>query len=201
MKRILPFILGLGLSACVQAQDVRGTVFEIANPEAPRADWKRAPSAGAFAVVHWTGRRPGFGHYQSVCIQAAIARTDAQGRFAIAQPPALRSTFLVWRDDPAVALYKPGFDERSELRVAGPSREWSLVPTRLEAPLRAAVVEGMSDMGCRDESAMLVPLADPQGVLAAFRAALAAELPAKAQKFEVRALPPGGPRPAAPEAR
>jgi hypothetical protein len=98
-----------------------------------------------------------------------------------------------------VAVYKPGFGERSELRVKSAQREWSLAPTRLEAPVRAAFVEGMSDLGCRDDKGMLVPLTDSQGVLPAFRAALAAESPAKAPpKTEVRVLQPGGPRPAAP---
>jgi len=199
MTRTVPFALLLAFGACAHAQEVSGTVFEIANAEAPRAEWKRAPSAGAFVIVHWTGRRPGFGHYESVCIQAAIARTDGQGRFAIAEPPPLRSTFLVFRNEPAVAVYKPGFSERHELRVRGARHEMSLAPTRVEAAVRAAYVEGMSDMGCRDDKAMLVPLTDPQGVLPAFRAALAAESPARGpQKTEVRILRRAGPQPAAP---
>ena len=199
MKRLVPFALGLAFCACVHAQEVRGTVFEVENPEAPRAQWKRAPSAGAFVIVHWTGTRPGLAHYESVCIQAAIARTDAQGRFEIAEPPPLRSTFLVWRDDPAVAVYKPGFDDRRDLGVRGVQRELTLAPTRLDAAQRAAFAELLSGMGCRDDKANLVPLTDPQGALLLFEAALAAESPAKPpQKPEVRVLQPGRPRPASP---
>ena len=165
MRRLLLALLLVPFGACVRAQDVAGTVFEVSNDA-------RTPSAGAFVIVHWTGRRPGLFHYESVCIQAAIARTDAQGRFEIAEPPPLRSTFLVWRNDPAVAVYQPG--------------------------LAAA----MADMGCRDENAMLVPLVDPQGVLPAFRAALASELPPKLPpKMEVRVLRGGAVHPAAPQAR
>lgn len=198
MLRFVPFVFGLAFGACACAQEVRGTVFEIANPGAPRAEWKRGPSAGAFVIVHWTGRRPGFGHYESVCIQAAIARTDAQGRFEVAEPPPLRSTFLVFRNEPAVAVYKPGFDVLIEPGSAGPQRERSLVPTALDAQRRAALADAMSDLGCRDERATLVPLTDPQGVLPAFRAALAAESAKPAPKTEIRILRPGGPRPAAP---
>ncbi len=196
MRQLVLLVLGIAVGIPAHAQEVRGTVFEIQNPDAPRAEWQRAPSAGAFVIVHWTGRRPGLFHYESVCIQAAIARTDGQGRFEIAEPPPLRSTFLVFRDAPAVGIYKPGFDGRSELRVAG--REWSLAPTRMAAPLRAAFVEGMADMGCRDERTGLAALVDPQGVLPAFQAALAAESRVKAPKTEVRVLRPSGPLPAAP---
>jgi hypothetical protein len=64
--------------------------------------------------------------------------------------------------------------------------------------VRASYVEGMADLGCRDDKGMLVPLADPQGVLPAFRAALASEFsPKPPTEIEVRVLRPGGPRPAA----
>jgi hypothetical protein len=173
MRRLLLALLLVPFGACVRAQDVAGTVFEVANDA-------RTPSAGAFVIVHWTGRRPGFFHYESVCIQAAIARTDAQGRFELAEPPPLRSTFLVWRDDPAIAVYKPGFDGSGKLTLA---------PTRLDASQRRSFVDAMSDMGCRDDKAMLVPLADPQGVLPAFRAALEKEFPPQAPpKMEIRIL-------------
>ena len=198
MKRLVPFAFVMVFGACAQAQEVRGTVFEIQNPEAPRAEWKRAPLAGAFVIAHWTGQRPGLAHYESVCIQAAIGRTDAQGRYEIAEPPPLRSTFLVWRHDPSVAVYKPGFDDRYELRVDRPRREHSLAPTRLDAAQRASLAEAVSRLGCDDSKGGLLPLTDPQGVLPAFREALAAEVPRKPQGVEIRVLPASGPRPAAP---
>lgn len=173
MRRLAWLSFFLAFGAC--AQEVRGTVFELENPDAPRSQWKRAPSAGAFVIVHWTGRRPGMGHYESVCIQAAIARTDAQGEFRIAEPPPLRSTFLVMRNEPAVAVYKPRFDDRRELGVRGAVREHTLAPTRLDAEQRAGFVELLSTMGCRDDKANLIPLAGPHGVLPAFKAALTAE--------------------------
>lgn len=173
MRRLALLSFFLAFGAC--AQEVRGTVFEVENPEAPRAQWKRAPSAGAFVIVHWTGRRPGLAHYESVCIAAAIGRTDAQGRFELAEPPPLRSTFLVMRNDPAVAVYKPGFDDRRELGVRGGVREFTLAPTRLDAAQRAGFVEVLSGMGCRDDKGALIALTDPQGALRAFDAALAAE--------------------------
>lgn len=148
-----------------RAEDVRGTVFEVANGA-------RAPSAGAFVIVHWIGRRPNLWHYESVCIQAAIGRTNAQGRFAIVEPPPLRSTFLVFRDDAAVAVWKPGLDEVFELRKPG---EWTLLPTKLGAEQRAFAADGMAAFGCADDKGILLPLADSQGVLADFNRALAAE--------------------------
>lgn len=196
MRRVAWLSFFLAFGAC--AQEVRGTVFEVQNPEAPRSQWKRAPSAGAFVIVHWTGRRPGMAHYESVCIAAAIGRSDAQGQFQIAEPPPLRSTFLVMRNEPAVAVYKPGFDERRDLGVRGARHELALAPTRLDAAQRAAFVELMSGMGCRDDKGALIALTDPQGALLPFEAALAAESGSKARATEIRALQPGGPRPAAP---
>ena len=140
------------------AQTVSGTVYE-----------GRAPSQDAFVIVHWTGTRPGFGHYESVCIQAAVARTDERGRFEIRQPPALRSTFLVWRREPAIAVWKPGFDtQRAESR-------FSLVPTTMNREQRAGIAEILGHYGCTDDKGMLVPLVDTNGALAEFRKALAAE--------------------------
>ena len=176
VKRLAAFALGMTLGASALAQEVRGAVFEVQNPEAPRAEWKRAASAGAFVIVHWTGRRPGLFHYESVCIQAAIARTDAQGRFEVAEPPPLRSTFLVFRNAPAVAVYKPGFEAANESRPEGARNEWLLAPSKVEAQQRAIFIEVMAHMGCRDAQFRLV-LTDPQGLLPAFRDALAAESP------------------------
>jgi hypothetical protein len=138
---------------------VNGTVYEGS-----------APSKDAFVIVHWTGTRPGFGHYESVCLQAAVARTDERGRFEIKEPPPLRSTFLVWRREPAIAVWKPGFDTQS-----GDANRWTLTPTRLDAERRAGIAEILGHYGCTDDKGMLVPLVDSNGALAEFRKALAAE--------------------------
>jgi hypothetical protein len=180
IPRVVALSLGLAVVAPAHAQDVAGTVYEVSGNT-------RAPSAGAFVIVHWTGQRPGLFHYESVCIQAAITRTDAQGRFAIAEPPPLRSTFLVWRRDPAVALYKPGFEQRDGL---------TLVPTP------RVFHDSMAHMGCSDKQGSLIPLTDPQGVLPAFRAALASETPPKPSlEPKVQVLRRAQPQPAAPEGK
>ena len=193
------FLFAFLAASWASAQDVQGTVFEVVNPAAPREQWQRAPSAGAFVIVHWTGTRPGLVHYETVCLQAAIARTNAEGRFALVEPPLLRSAFLVFRDTPAVAVYKPGFDTPSDLRVRGPQPEWSLVRTKLTRAERAGLAEVFSDMGCRDDNGMLIPLTDPQGVLPAFRSAVREESGAKPPPpMQLRVLPRSGPLPAAP---
>src|SRR5262245_3214147 len=115
-------LLLLLIAASAQAEDVSGRVFEQAGAG-------RVPSEGAYAIVHWIGYRPGFGHYESVCLQAAIGRTDATGRFTIPEPP-MRSRFVLFQNDPAIAVYKPGFDAAREVRPRE-SREWSLVPTQM----------------------------------------------------------------------
>ena len=150
-------------SAAAHAEDVQGTVFEGSNAA-------RVPSANAFVIVHWAGRRPNLWHYESVCIQAAIGRTDAQGRVAIAEPPPLRSTFFVFRDSAAVTVWKPGFEEAYELRRSG---EWTLVPARQSAEVRASYADSLNGLGCPDDKGFLLPFTDPQGVLPDFKRALA----------------------------
>ena len=122
LERALALFLFTAGSAA--AQTVSGTVYEGS-----------APSKDAFVIVHWTGTRPNLWHYESVCIQAAVARTDERGRFEIKEPPPLRSTLLVWRRDPAVAVWKPGFDtQRAESRFL-------LVPTTMSREQRAGIAE------------------------------------------------------------
>ena len=97
MRRLgLALLCALAAAGPASAQTVSGAVYEGG-----------APAKDAFVIVHWTGNRPGFVHFQTVCIQAAVARTDERGRFEIREPPPLRSTFLVWRYEPAIAVWKP----------------------------------------------------------------------------------------------
>jgi len=156
------FVILLLLASPARAEDVSGTVFEAVGAG-------RVPSAGAYVIVHWAGRRPNLWHYESVCIQAAIGRSDAQGRVAIAEPPPLRSTFLVFRDSAAVTVWKPGFDDIYELRRPG---EWVLVPTKMNAEQRASYADSLTSLGCADDKGFLLPFTDPQGVLPDFRRAL-----------------------------
>ena len=180
-------VLGLALfAALAHAEDVAGVVYEVTNAA-------RAPSANAFVIVHWAGRRPNLWHYESVCIQAAIGRTDAQGRFSIAEPPPLRSTFFVFRDDAAVTVWKPGFDEAYELRRPA---EWALVPTKMSAELRGSYADSLSALGCADDKGFLLPFTDPQGALADFKRALAAEQPATQDRWKVEILRRPEPNPA-----
>jgi hypothetical protein len=177
-------LVALLLAAPARAEDVSGRVLELAGTQ-------RLPSANAFVIVHWTGRRPGFGHYESVCIQAAIAKTDAQGRFAIAEPPPLRSTFFVFRDDPAIAVWKPGFDTQ---RGEG---GWTLSPTKMTREQRTGIAGILRGYGCRNEQGMLVPLADPQKVLGDFSRALETESPTpREQPWKVEILRRPAPNPA-----
>jgi hypothetical protein len=193
IARLAAAALGIGLASSAHAQEVRGTVSEIGD------GGRRSPSAGAFVIVHWTGKRPGIAHYRTVCIQAAVVRTDAQGEFRVAEPPPLRSTFFVWKEEPSVAVYKPGFEERFELRVERPRHALSLVPTRADPARRAQSAEAIAHLGCTDANGMLVPLTDPQGVLPALRAALASEMPlAPSQDRKVKVLRRAEPLPAAP---
>jgi hypothetical protein len=179
-KLIVALACGFAAGAA-SAQTVSGTVYEGS-----------APARDAFVIVHWTGQRPGFFHYESVCLQAALAKTDERGRFEIKEPPPLRSTFLVWRREPSVAVWKPGFDTRSRGKT-----EWTLAPTTRSREERVLLAEIIGNYGCSDGEGGLVPLVDANGALADFRKALAAELPPKpSTQPQIQVLPRGGPGPA-----
>ena len=180
-------LIFLLMAGSAHAEDVGGTVLEQTGAG-------RVPSEGAYVIVHWIGYRPGFGHYESVCLQAAIGRTDRTGRFVIPEPP-MRSRFVLFHSDPAIAVYKPGFDAAREVRPRE-SREWSLAPTQLSREQRANLADVLGNYGCREDDGTLAPLVDPQSVLADFKRAIAAEKPKPNTDVEIRILPRSGPNPA-----
>ena len=184
MRALVAALLFCGAA---RAEEVAGIVFETTTGT-------RVPSEGAYVIVHWIGHRPGFGHYESVCLQAAIGRTDSAGRFVIPEPP-MRSRFVLFHSDPAIAVYKPGFDAARVVRPRE-SREWSLVPTQMSREQRATLADVLGNYGCREDDGTLAPLVDPQGVLADFKRAIAAEKPKPNTDVEIRILPRSGPNPA-----
>ena len=49
-------------------------VYELANPQAPRAEWQRKPLANVYVVITWTVIIPAPAHAISSCQHSEIAR-------------------------------------------------------------------------------------------------------------------------------
>lgn len=164
--------MGLIAASAAHGASVAGQVFEVVNPEAPASQWTRVSSADAYVIVHWTGSVPG-PHASSVCLHAAIGKTDERGRFDVSGRWAASKSFLVFPRDPAVMVYKPGFDQHSEFRNPGTAVVRTLVRSKLPVEQRIALLSMYAEAGCRDhETFKTVPLGDTQGVAARFYRAL-----------------------------
>lgn len=164
---------GLAAACVAHGAGVEGQVFEVVNPEAPMSQWTRVPSADAYVIVHWQGTIPRPGHGESVCLHAAIGKTDARGRFEVSGSWAAPRGFPVIRSDPAVMVHKPGFDQLSDFRSGSAPVVRTLVRSKLAAEQRVALLSGYAETGCRDhDTFMMIPLGDPQGVATRFYRAL-----------------------------
>ena len=211
------------LAACAShGARVDGQVFEAASPEAPTGQGARVPSADAFVVVYWTATVPQLGHATTMCLRAAITKTDERGRFEVSGWWAAPKLYPAIQRDPGVMVYKPGFDQQSDSRDPGAPIVRTLVRSKLAGEQRVAALSLYADAGCRDDAFTPVPLVDPTGIAARFYRALYDEaqalgpLPPAANHhlatlrekagippppeppWQIRAIQPGGPRPAAP---
>jgi hypothetical protein len=215
--------IGLLAPCASHGASVEGQVFEVVNPEMPVSQWTRVASADAYVIVHWQGTIPRLGHAESVCLHAAIGKTDARGRFEVSGSWAAPKGFPVIRRDPAVMVHKPGFDQQSDFRSGGAPVVRTLVPSKLAAEQRVALLSMYAETGCRDHATFkMIPLGDPQGVAARFYRALYDEaqalgplspasnhdlatlreragIPQPAEPpWQICGIPPQGARPAAP---
>jgi hypothetical protein len=212
------------LAACAShGASVEGQVFEAVNPEAPMSQRTRFPSADAYVIVHWQGTVPQPGHAGSVCLHAAIGKTDERGRFEVSGWWAAPKVYPVIQREPAVMVYKPGFDQQSDDRDPGAPVVRTLVRSKLAAEQRVALLSMYAEAGCRDDDTFkTIPLGDPQGIAARFYRALYEEaqalgplppalhhhlaslrekagVPQPAEPpWQIRAIPPQGARPVVP---
>lgn len=214
--------IGLVAACASHGASVEGQVFEATNSEAPAGQWTRVPSADAYVIVHWTGSVPG-PHASSVCLHAAIGKTDERGRFEVSGWWAAPKARLVLARDPAVMVYKPGFDQHSEFRNPSAPVVRTLVRSKLPVEQRIALLSTYAEAGCREhETFKTIPLGDPQGVAGRFYRALYEEAqalgplspglnhhlatlrekagvsPPPEPPWQVRAIRPQDPRPAVP---
>jgi hypothetical protein len=225
-RSIGPFLMGaIGvLAGCAwHGAGVEGHVFETVSPEAPTRQGARVPSADAYVIVYWTAALPDIAHASTMCLHAAIGKTDERGHFEVPGWWAAPKIRPVIPHDPGVMVYKPGFDQQPDSRNPGGSIVRTLVRSKLAAEERVAVLSMIAEAGCFDRDTFkTIPFEDPQGVAEHFYRALYEEaqalgpLPHTSNHYlatlrekagvpqppeppwQIRAIRPQGPHPAAP---
>ena len=146
--------------------EVRGMVYELANPKAPRDEWQRKPLANAYVVLSWSVTVPAPGHATSSCRHNEIARTDDQGQYVIEGPGFITAGLA----RPRVLVYAPGL-ERADRAFSGPAlKEIAMARSTRSADERLDLLMLHESPGCFERE-----IHDPQGVLKAYYEALAAE--------------------------
>jgi hypothetical protein len=99
-------------------------VFEVQNPEAPPAQWKKLPLAGAEVLVVWNGRPvDDGGESRPVCLRALSAFSNAQGQFAVPGWYGFPSAKQARLQPPVSYVYLAGYEEIPA--PPGIDRAWS----------------------------------------------------------------------------
>ena len=221
-RRVAPSLAGgtiaLAAACMTHAASVEGQVFELVNPDAPPSRWSRLPAANAYVIVTWQGTVPRLGHSGSVCLHAVVGKTDERGRFEVSGSWPPPKEFPVIPREPAVMVYKPGFDPQSDYSSRGAPIVRTLARSKLAAEQRVALLALYAESGCRDDNTFKTTLAgSPHGVADRFYRTLYEEaralgplrpdlnhhlmsirekagVPEPEQPRQIRVIPPQGPR-------
>lgn len=144
--------------------DLQGAIYDLANPQAPRADWQRKPLANAYIVISWSVTIPAPAHATSYCRHVEIARSNDKGEYRLEGAMLGRGTLM--------AAYAPGLARVDWPWAERPQalKEISMAKSTQSADERISQLMFFGDPGC-----LGVEIHDPQGVLGAYYAALVAE--------------------------
>jgi hypothetical protein len=150
--------------------EVRGVVYEVLNPEAPRAEWRRQPLPNAYVSLRWDITIPAPAHATSSCRYAELARTDAKGEYVMEGPNFITAGL-------ARASYSVHAAGRERVNFPYPgSRETpadiSMTRSTRQPEERLSLLLLISTVGC---SSLDSKLHDPRGVLKAYLESLVEE--------------------------
>jgi hypothetical protein len=168
--RIRAAMLTCLFAGAVQA-DVRGEVYQVLNPEAPRAEWRRERVANAYVILAWRPTIPS-GH-STPCIHAEIARTDGSGAYAMDGPAAGALGGI--RPMVGVAVFAPGLEIAREPLAPHPDPK-SILLAKYIGPAygRVSQLSALADAGCMTRALTYV-FEDPKGLRNEYFQALLAE--------------------------
>jgi hypothetical protein len=148
--------------------EVRGVVYEVLNPEAPRAEWRRQPLPSAYVSLRWDITIPAPAHATTSCRYAEIARTDAKGEYIMDGPNFITAGLA----SPRYSVHAAG-RERVNFPYPG-SRETpadiTMTKSSRQPEERLSQLFLISNTGCFDRK-----LNDPGGVLRSYLESLVEE--------------------------
>jgi hypothetical protein len=163
LKRV-PACLVIGLAALAMPQaraEVRGKVYMLANPEASRLEWRRAPLPGAYVAVYWYITLPGPGHATTTCGYSEFARSDDKGEYRMEGPNFVtaglaHASFLVYSPGLELINFPYGGSALSE-------KDITMAKSTLDPGERLSRIFGFAHPGCPGRK-----LDDPRGLLEGF---------------------------------
>ncbi|HVY79797.1 MAG TPA: hypothetical protein VG994_02350 [Steroidobacteraceae bacterium] len=101
-----------GASCAFHGDALQGAVFEVQNPDAPPAQWKKLPLAGAEVLVVWNGKPADDGdESRAVCLRALSTFSDSQGHFAVPGWYGFPSAKQARLQPPVSYVYLTGYEE------------------------------------------------------------------------------------------
>jgi hypothetical protein len=162
VKRVLASLLiGLALAMPPARAELRGKVHMLVNPEAPRAEWRRVPLAGAYIAVLWSVTVPAPAHPFITCRYTELARSDEKGDYVMEGP----NFFTDALAETSFLAYSPGL-EPINFPYGGSdlsAKDITMARSTLAPQERLSGIAGYTYPMCGDTK-----LNDPRGVLDAF---------------------------------
>ena len=158
-------LVGLALAMPPARAEFRGKVHMLVNPEAPRADWRRIPLAGAYVAVFWSITIPAPAHAITTCRYSELARSNDKGDYVM-EGPNLITAHLAHI---SYLVYSPGlepinFPYGGSLQTA---QDITMALSKLSPDERLSRISGYTDPQCPDKA-----LSDPHHLLDAFHRGL-----------------------------
>ncbi|HYX65480.1 MAG TPA: hypothetical protein VE935_14785 [Burkholderiales bacterium] len=155
----------IGLASAAACAELRGKVYLLVNPQAPRGEWQRRPLPGAFVAVSWTVIVPAPGHAVDSCRYSELARSDDKGEYVMEGPNFLTAAVA----DTAYYAYSPGFDPVSFPYPGSPisPKDITLTFSTRTPEERLSHIGGFTDPGCTPET-----LHDPRSLRVPYLRAL-----------------------------
>lgn len=166
IERVLVgFLVGLALAMPQARAELRGKVHMLANPEAPRADWRRVPLPGAYIAVFWSVTVPAPAHAITTCRYSEFARSDENGEYVMQGPDFVTAALA----ESSFLVYSPGLDPINFPYGGSLQSEKDITMSRstLPAQERLSRIAGYTDPHCPDTK-----LNDPHSLLEAYHRAL-----------------------------
>jgi hypothetical protein len=135
----------------LHASGVEGRVGEVLNPDAPPSEWRYAPLADVDVLVMWIGSPlDNLVHSNTVCLRAAYARTDSNGRFSLSGWWPKPQWPLVTNLRPLPPAPPPGFEypRGSDFQHALATTPFTLRVARIDsrAPPESGAAQQMSPL-------------------------------------------------------